>query len=100
MAFVSTLRMRGQALGTTWLLLAALASRADAQPQPYGPALNFVREPGAESCIASIELAQLIERQLGRPVFVPAAEAVVAIEGSVRKEPGRGYLARIAVSDG
>ena len=46
--------MRGWDFPRTWLLLAALTSagtRVQAQPGAAGPALNFVREPGAESSL-------------------------------------------------
>ena len=78
--------MRALGLALFSLSIVALsAGRAGAEPAPErGPALNFVREPGAEACIASVELAQLIEARLGKPVFVAAPNAVVVIEGSVR----------------
>jgi len=81
--------------------LCALARQARAQESSaQGPALNWVRHAGAESCIASVELAQLVEARLGRALFVAAPDAVIAIEGAVRPSNEGGFAAEIAVSDG
>jgi hypothetical protein len=81
--------------------LCALASQARAQEfGSHGPALNWVRHAGAESCIASVELAQLVEVRLGRTLFVAAPDALIAIEGAVRPSAQGGFDAEIAVSDG
>lgn len=45
--------------------------------------LNWVRMPGAESCITSQQLAALAERRLRRRVFVTPAEADMALEGRI-----------------
>jgi hypothetical protein len=58
--------------------------------------LNWVRDAGAEECIASHELAQSIERALG-PIFVPPSDATFLIEGRVSRDSG--WHVRIAVSD-
>ncbi|MFI5306925.1 MAG: hypothetical protein ACHQ53_06225 [Polyangiales bacterium] len=61
--------------------------------------MNWVREAGAESCIASHELARSVEQALG-PVFVAPSDAELAIEARVRHvERGAGWAARIVVSD-
>jgi hypothetical protein len=58
-----------------------------------------VRAATAEPCIASHELARMIEDSLG-PLFVLPAEAEFAIEGTIgARADGPGYEARIAVSD-
>jgi hypothetical protein len=81
--------------------LCALGGQARAQAsRSQGPALNWVRYAGAESCIASVELAQLVEARLGRTLFVAAPNAVVAIEGAVQPSGEGGFAAEIAVSDG
>jgi len=91
-----------------WLGLMAvgawLASSAAAQAQERGdktgPALNWTRQPGAESCIASVELAARIEARVKRRIFVAAPQAIVAVEGYVAPLPGGGFRASIAMSDG
>ena len=49
--------------------------------------LSWVRLEGAESCVASAGLAQAVERQLQRDVFVSAADAALAVEGRVERGP-------------
>jgi len=83
--------------------LAALAGTARAQgaaPAKTGPALNWTRQAGAESCIASVELAARIEARVKKKIFVAAPEAIVAVEGYVAPEPSGGFVATIAMSDG
>jgi hypothetical protein len=69
-----------------------------------GPALNWTRHAGAEACIASVELAGRIEARVKRRLFVPAPDAIVAVEGYVQAETSvagaAGFVANIAVSDG
>jgi len=59
--------------------------------------LSWVREPGAESCIAAPELGARIERLVG-PVLVAPPLALVSVEGHVARR-GRRYEARVVVSD-
>jgi hypothetical protein len=73
---------------------AQLAHAAD-----RGPALNWVRLPGAESCVAPVELTELVERRLGRAVFVRARDAIVVIEGRVEPSPPLGFSVVLQVSD-
>jgi hypothetical protein len=83
--------------------LAALVGTAraqDAAPAKVGPALNWTRQAGAESCIASVELAARIEARVKKKIFVAAPEAIVAVEGYVAPEPSGGFRATIAMSDG
>ena len=61
------------------LLLALIAQRAQAHAKA---ALSFVREPGAERCIAALELGQRIEDVVG-PVLASASEAQLSIESSI-----------------
>ena len=62
-----------------------------------GPALNWVRSPGAESCIGPVDLAARVEQRLGRNVFVPSGDALVVIEGFVSPQP-RGFSVMLRVS--
>ncbi|NUP11775.1 MAG: hypothetical protein HOW73_37485 [Polyangiaceae bacterium] len=83
------------------------ASQAFAQaPGPERPSigktatLGWARLDGAESCIGTQELAQSVEKLLGRSVFVPASAAELAIEGRVEKKAdGSGFRAVLSVSN-
>ncbi len=66
--------------------------------------LAWVRSEGAETCIGGKELAEAVERVLGRRVFVSASAAGVEVEGRVDKAgagegEGRGWRATLRVSD-
>jgi len=75
-------------------------SGAAAQTGPTrGPALNWVRLAGGESCIAPVELARRVEKRLGRIVFVRAGDAIIVIEGRVGPDPAGGFNSVIRVSD-
>ena len=80
-------------------MLAVLSLLVPAGAAARGPTLNWVRLPGAESCIAAVELAERVEARLGRPVFVRSNEAIVVIEGRVEPVPPLGFAAVIRVSD-
>ncbi|HKU40943.1 MAG TPA: hypothetical protein VJR89_22430, partial [Polyangiales bacterium] len=60
-----TRALRAAAIG----LIAALAFHSSARARPRSFSLNWVRDANATSCIASAELAKIVERALG-PVFV------------------------------
>jgi hypothetical protein len=80
------------------LLLACGAGPVLGQSAPQrGPALNWVRSPGAESCIGPVDLAARVEQRLGRNVFVPIGDAIVVIEGFVSPQPG-GFSVMLRVS--
>lgn len=79
------------ALATTPLSAARAVDR--------GPSLNWVRLPGAESCVAPVELTELVEHRLGRPVFVRARDAIVVIEGRVEPALPVGFSVILQVSD-
>jgi len=81
------------------LVLLAQGSSAGAQSQPRGPALNWVRLPGAESCIAPVELAERVEQRLERRVFVRTPDAIVIVEGQVAPAASGGFAAVVRVSD-
>lgn len=72
----------------------SFASLATAQTST---ALSWVREPGAESCIAAIELGRRVERIVG-PVLASAPEAQVSIEGRIASQGG-GFTAQLRVVD-
>ena len=42
-----------------------------------------MRLPGADACVGPVELADRVERRLGRTVFVRANDAIVVIEGRI-----------------
>jgi hypothetical protein len=65
----------------------------------HGPSLNWVRLPGADGCIAPVELANRVEQRLGRAVFVRANDAILVIEGRVGPAVGGGFSAVLRVSD-
>jgi len=75
--------------------LAALASTAHAQA---GPALHWVRGPGAEVCIPPAELAQALEARFGAPIFASATDAELAVEGYIAATE-TGYHVLLQVSD-
>jgi hypothetical protein len=79
-------------------LLLLLAAGALAQPTG-GAALNWVRMPGAERCIGSVELSGLVEERLGRNAFVRPPDALVLIVGRVSPRPPAGFVAVIRVSN-
>jgi hypothetical protein len=62
-------------------------------------ALNWVREPGAEGCVSSQAMAQMLEQVVG-PVLRQPAEAGFAIEGIIQKvNPPGGWRARLRVTN-
>jgi len=93
-------RWVGMVMGVCLAALVDPASAQDAAPMKTGPALNWTRQPGAESCIASVELAARIEARVRKKIFVAAPEAIVAVEGYVAPDPSGGFRATIAMSDG
>jgi hypothetical protein len=65
-----------------------------------GLGLNWVRLPGAESCIASVDLMNRIEERVGRIIFVRTGEAVLTLDGYVRPASTRdGWLVTFEISD-
>jgi hypothetical protein len=62
-------------------------------------ALNWVRLPGAESCITAAELAQRVETRLERRVFVLVQHAEVDFHGFVQPRAAGGFTAHLAVSN-
>jgi hypothetical protein len=85
------------------LALAGAAREAGAATSPKTSALSWVRMPGAESCMSARELAQGVERRLGRSVFVSAALGDLSIEGRIERAASPpGYQAHLTLtsSDG
>lgn len=86
--------------------LALTCAGAEALAQPATPpapsvavALNWVRMPGAESCISPQALARGVEQRVGHPVFVPVAQAEWSIEGRVERDRDA-WLATLRASRG
>jgi hypothetical protein len=82
------------ALSSICAVALALTGSASAQSRT---ALSWVREPGAEGCIAATELGQRVEQIVG-PVLASAPEGQVSIEGRIARD-GAGYVAHVLVSD-
>jgi hypothetical protein len=79
-----------------------VTARSPAAPSPQArtSSLAWVRSEGAEGCIGGKELAEAVEGQLGRKVFVSASAGEVAVEGRVDKAAdGAGWRATIRISD-
>jgi hypothetical protein len=86
-----------------WLAAGALLGlpvRAQAAPAPAArtSSLAWVRSEGADACIGNKELAEAVERILGRRVFVSASAADVVVEGHVDRAAG-GWKATVSISD-
>jgi hypothetical protein len=94
------LHLRTSARVALLALLAPLSARAD-EPHPRTSSLSWVRLPGAESCIATQDLARRVEARLGRSVFVSASQADVSVEGHVEpaQSHARGYRASLTLRD-
>lgn len=97
-------RLRIFTLGVAAMLVAA-PSVAFAQPERPAAekkgttaTLGWSRTASAESCIGTQELAQSVEKLLGRAVFVPASTADVAIEGRVEKKR-TGFVAVLTIAN-
>lgn len=76
--------------------LVALPAEA-AEPQP--PGLNWVRLPGAESCISAAALARRVEARVGRLLFVAVGEAGLFIDGHVRPRAEAGWEITLELSE-
>jgi hypothetical protein len=87
-----------------WVLATACAlgaTRARAQASGSGLGLNWVRLPGAESCISASDLMNRIEARAERVLFVRAGEAALSIDGYVQPVAGppAGWAVTLEVSD-
>jgi hypothetical protein len=85
-----------------WIALLWIVQLGVAEAQSEvrrGPALNWVRLPGAESCITAAELAQRVEERLERRVFVLAQDAELAFDGYVQPRAAGGFTAHLAVAN-
>ncbi len=78
------------------LLLAARPLSAQPAARPSAT-LNWVRMPGAESCISPQALARAVEERLGRPLLVPLARAEWSLEGRVERRAGQ-WIATLSAS--
>ena len=85
------------------MMVGASSSRAEqVDAQDYSralPSLNWVRVPGAGSCICPGELARRVEARLGREVFFSSAVADVAVEGHIGPRRKKGWIAILVISD-
>jgi hypothetical protein len=93
----------GARFAPTWLVAVALLGApagAQAAPEPAArtSSLAWVRSDGADGCIGNKELAESVERILGRRVFVSASAGDVAVEGHVDRVAG-GWKATLRISD-
>lgn len=80
--------------------ICAASSTVCAQTQPAPPAtssLNWVRLPGAESCITARALAEAVERRLQRAVFVSSSSGDLAIEGRIERANDQ-WTATVAIT--
>lgn len=73
-------------------------STAAPSTKPKTATLGWVRMDGAESCVGTQELAQHVERLLGRAVFVSPSSAELAVEGRVARNPEGGFKAVLSVA--
>jgi hypothetical protein len=81
-------------------LLWLVVSGVQAQYKPVrGAALNWVRLPGAETCIAAAELARHVEMRLERSIFVTAPYAEISFDGYIEPQPTGGFVAHLTVTD-
>jgi len=86
------------ALGAT--MAVTTVARAEAPQNARTSSLGWVRIEGAEGCIGSRQLAESVERILGRPVFVSASDAELSVEGRVNRVASpAGWKAVLRVSD-
>ena len=90
-------RQKGLA-GLAFAFTSALAATALASP-PRTSSLSWVRLPGADSCVATQDLAKDVEGLLGRSVFVSASHADVSVEGRIEPKPRGGFRAAIVIRD-
>lgn len=86
----------GRAKGVACLLGGLLIAPA-AFAAPQTASLSWVRLPKAESCASTQRLAQAVEAQLGRSVWVSASKAELTVEGRAERGPD-GFLAIFTVS--
>lgn len=85
-----------------WLALLWIVQLGVAEAQSEarrGPALNWVRLPGAQSCITASELALRVEERLERRVFVLAQDAELAFDGYIQPGAAGGFSAHLAVAN-
>jgi hypothetical protein len=87
-----------------WLVrsiaVALLVAPAIAHAEGRTSSLSWVRMPGADSCVATQDLARDVEERLGRTVFVSAAQADVSVEGHIEPNAnGPGFHAVVSIRD-
>src|SRR5690349_8115883 len=87
--------------GLLWLVGITCAFGATNVRAQAGLGFNWVRLPGAESCIGAGELMQRLEARAGRIMFVRAGEATLSLDGYVQPVAGppHGWAVTLEVSD-
>lgn len=81
-------------------MTAALTFAPPARAESRTSSLSWVRMPGADSCVATQDLARDVEARLGRAVFVSAAQADVSVEGHIEpNRGGAGFHATVSLRD-
>lgn len=82
------------------LLAAAMVSHGGAAlaAPTARPGLNWVRLPGAETCIAAPQLARGVEQRIGRPAFTSTHKATMFIDGRVWRDED-GWRVALELSD-
>jgi hypothetical protein len=81
------------------LLMLGGAAPDGASAQARAPGLNWIRLPGAESCIPAAGLAERVEQRTGRVLFVAPSEAELTIDGHVAPREGGGYRVLLQLAD-
>lgn len=79
-----------------FVLLAAVATFANADDRAPAASLSWTRLPGAEHCIDAPGLARAVEARIGE-VLVTPAHADRSVEGRIGPRPGGGWRAVIAI---
>ncbi len=91
--------MRSRSLLAPIVSLALGLAAANAEAAARTSSLGWVRGAGADTCVGTRALAEAVEARLGRPAFVSAARADVAVEGQIERGPAGEWRATIAVAD-
>lgn len=79
------MRFAAVACSSAVLLSSAAHAQQLSNDQRTTAALNWVRMPGAESCVSPQALARATEARMARRVFVSIADASLSIEGRIER---------------
>jgi hypothetical protein len=87
------------AIGVATLGAAERAVADETTAKKKTASLGWARLEGADACVATRDLAEGVEKILGRSVFVSASQADLSIEGRIEKRTeGPGFKATLTVS--